>query len=132
MRPGNGILTYTANYSTHVLTVMNLLILVTWDFYGLQRKNCGNQIGTNYCPVCILVQVSDLSAEFSGSRRLVEAAAAQVVGDDDVGDGVEHELDVVSVCGARHVAVDLLGGGFVLSFELCLDVRRRLAVFLRA
>lgn len=111
---------------------MNLLILVPWDFYGLQRKNGGNQIGTNYCPVCILVQVSDLSAEFSGSRRLVEAAAAQVVGDDDVGDGVEHELDVVSVCGARHVAVDLLGGGFVLSFELCLDVRRRLAVFLRA
>lgn len=66
------------------------------------------------------------------ARRLVEAAPAQVVGDDDVGDGVEHELDVVGVGGARHVAVDLLGGGLVLRFELGLDVRSRLAVFLRA
>lgn len=63
---------------------------------------------------------------------LVEAAAAEVVGDDDVGDGVEHELDVVGVRGARHVAVDLLGGRFVLGFELRLDIRRRFAVFLRA
>lgn len=64
--------------------------------------------------------------------RLVEAAAAQVVGDDDVGHGVEHELDVVGVGGARHVAVDLLRGGLVLGLELRLYVRRRLAVFLRA
>lgn len=67
----------------------------------------------------------------SADRRLVEAAAAQVVGDDHVGHGVEHELDVVGVGGARHVAVDLLGGGFVLGFELSLDVRCRFAVFLR-
>lgn len=66
-----------------------------------------------------------------GRRRLVEAAAAQVVGDDHVGHGVEHELDVVGVGGARHVAVDLLGGGFVLGFELRLNVRCRFAVFLR-
>lgn len=65
-------------------------------------------------------------------RRLVEAAAAQVVGDDDVGDGVEHELDVVGVGGAGHVAVDLLGGRFVFGFELRLDVRGRFAVLLRA
>lgn len=66
-----------------------------------------------------------------GEARLVQAAAAQVVGDDHVGHGVEHELDVVGVGGARHVAVDLLRGGFVLRFELRLDVRRRFAVFLR-
>lgn len=65
-------------------------------------------------------------------RCLVEAAAAEVVRDDDVGDGVEHELNVVGVGGARHVAVDLLGGGFVLRFELSLDVGGRFAVFLRA
>lgn len=63
---------------------------------------------------------------------LVEAAAAEVVGDDDVGDGVEHELYVVGVGGAGHVAVDLLGGGLVLGLELRLDVRGRLAVLLRA
>lgn len=63
---------------------------------------------------------------------LVEAAAAQVVGDDDVSDGVEHELDVVGVGGASHVAVYLLGGGLVLRLELSLDVGGRLAVLLRA
>lgn len=62
---------------------------------------------------------------------LVEAATAQVVGDDNVGDGVEHELYVVGVGGAGHVAVDFLGRGFVLSLELGLDVRGRLAVLLR-
>lgn len=63
---------------------------------------------------------------------LIEAAAAQVVGDNDVSDGVEHELDVVGIGGAGHVAVDLLGGGFVLRLELGLDVRGRFAVFLCA
>lgn len=66
------------------------------------------------------------------ARRLVEAAAAKVVGDDDVGDGVEHELNVVGVSGAGHVAVDLLRGRLVLRFELGLDVSGRLAVLLRA
>lgn len=65
------------------------------------------------------------------ARCLVEAATAQVVGDDNVGDGVEHELYVVGVGGASHVAVDFLGCGFVLSLELGLDVRGRLAVLLR-
>lgn len=62
---------------------------------------------------------------------LVQAAAAQVVGDDHVGHGVEHELDVVGVGGARHVAVDLLRGRLVLCLELGLNVRRCLAIFLR-
>lgn len=61
---------------------------------------------------------------------LVESAAAQVVGDDDVGDGVEHELDVVCVRGAGHVAIDLFCGRLVFRLELRLDVGRRLAVLL--
>ena len=66
-----------------------------------------------------------------GSPHLVQTAASEVVGDDDVGDGVEDELDVLRVGGARHVAVDLLRRRLVLRLELRLDVRRRLAVLLR-
>ena len=61
----------------------------------------------------------------------VETAASQVVGDDDVGDGVEDELDVGGVGGARHVAVDLFGRRLVLGFELGLDVSCCFAVVLR-
>ena len=61
----------------------------------------------------------------------IETAASQVVGDDDVSDGIEDELDVGGVCGARHVTVDLFGRRFVLGFELCLDVSCCLAVVLR-
>ena len=39
---------------------------------------------------------------------LEESAVLEVVLDDDVGDGVEHELDVVGVGGTREVGVDLL------------------------
>lgn len=39
---------------------------------------------------------------------LEETAVFEVLFDDDVGDGVEHELDVFRVCGAGHVGVDLL------------------------
>lgn len=84
--------------------------------------------------MCVLRGVLCSYSQWGGLARssaLVEAAAAQVVGDDDVGDGVEHELDVVGVGGARHVAVDLLGGRLVLRLELGLDVRSRLAVLLR-
>ena len=61
----------------------------------------------------------------------VEAAAAQVVGDDDVSDGVKDELDVGGVGGARLVTVDLLRRALVLRLELRLDVRCRLLVRLR-
>ena len=64
-------------------------------------------------------------------RFLVEAAASEVVCDDDVGDGVEHELNVLCVGGAGHVAVDLLRRRLVFGFELGLDVGGRLAVFLK-
>lgn len=63
-------------------------------------------------------------------RRSVESAAAQVVGNDDIRDRVEHKLDVGRVRGTGHVAVDLFGGGFVLGFELRLDVGGRLPVLL--
>jgi len=62
----------------------------------------------------------------------VETAAPEVVGDDDVSDGVEDELDVGGVGGARHVAVDLFGRRFVLGFKLRLDVSCCLTVVLRA
>ena len=52
----------------------------------------------------------------------VQATPSEVVGDDDVGHGVEHHLDVSCICGAGHVTVDLLVGGAVLALELCLDV----------
>lgn len=39
---------------------------------------------------------------------LEETTILQVFFDDDVGYGVEHELDVLGVCGAGHVGVDLL------------------------
>ena len=67
-----------------------------------------------------------------GSPHLVQTAASEVVGDDDVGDGVEDELDVLRVGGAGHVAVDLLRRALVLRLELRLDVGRRLAVLLCA
>ena len=40
--------------------------------------------------------------------RLVEATASEVVGDDDVGDGVKDKLNILRVGGASHVAVNLL------------------------
>lgn len=58
----------------------------------------------------------------------VQAAAPQVVGNDDVGDRVKNHLDVVRVCGTRHVAVNLLVGGAVFALELCLDVGGRILV----
>lgn len=62
---------------------------------------------------------------------LVETAAAKVVGDNDVCDGVKYELDVVSVGSTSSVAVYILGGALVLSLELRLDVRRRCVELLR-
>lgn len=62
--------------------------------------------------------------ERSGSRGTgsVQAAASQVIGDDDVSDGVEHHLDVPCICGTGHVTVDLFIGWAVLALKLCLDV----------
>ena len=53
---------------------------------------------------------------------LVESTTPEVVGDDDVSDSIKHKLDILSVSGAGHVTVDLLGGALVLGLELSLDV----------
>lgn len=64
--------------------------------------------------------------------RLVKAATAQVVGYDDVGNGVEDELNVVGVGGACLVTVHFLRRALVLCLELCLDVGGRFLVGLLA
>ena len=76
--------------------------------------------------------VDQPSAAGATRRRSVEPAAAEVVGDDDVGDGVEDELNVVGVGGARLMTVDLLRCAFVLRLELCLDIGGSLLVRLLA
>jgi len=62
--------------------------------------------------------------------RSVEPATSQVVGYYDVGDGVEHELDVRSISCAGHVAINLLLGRLVLRLELGLYVGGCLVVVL--
>ena len=71
-----------------------------------------------------------MSCAASWFSFLVQPAPPEVVRDDDVCDGVEDELHVLRVGGARHVAVNLLRRRLVLRLELRLDVRGRLPVFL--
>lgn len=52
----------------------------------------------------------------------VQATPSEVVGDDDVGHGVKHHLDVSCIRGAGHVTVDFLIWRAILALELCLDV----------
>lgn len=52
----------------------------------------------------------------------VQATPSEVVGDDDVGHGVKHHLDVSCICGAGHVTVDFLIWRAILALELCLDI----------
>lgn len=61
---------------------------------------------------------------------LVETATFEIIGNDDIGDGVEDKLNIASVRRARHVTIDLLIRGLVLRLELRLDVRRCLVVIL--
>lgn len=61
---------------------------------------------------------------------LVQSASSEIVGDDDVCDGVENELYVVRVRRTSHVTVDLFGGRFVFGLELCLDVRGGFSILL--
>ena len=63
---------------------------------------------------------------------LVKPTTPEVVGDDDICHGVEDKLYVLSVGGAGHVTVDLLGGRLVLRLELSLDVGCGLSVLLGA
>lgn len=73
--------------------------------------------------------VSTVTRCTSGAR-LIQSASPEVVGYDHVSDGVKNELYVICVRRARHVAVDLFGGGFVLGLELRLDISCRLSVLL--
>lgn len=60
---------------------------------------------------------------------LEETAVFQVVFDNDVGNGVEYKLDVVGICGASKMRVDLLRLlALVEIFELHLYVRRGLLI----
>lgn len=54
--------------------------------------------------------------------RSVQATPSEVVGDNDIGDGVKHHLDVSCICGARHVTVDFFIRRAILALKLCLDV----------
>ena len=49
------------------------------------------------------------------STHLVETTTPEVVGDDDVSDSIKDELDILSVGGAGHVTVDLLGGALEIN-----------------
>ena len=70
---------------------------------------------------------------FQDTFFLKEAAVFEIVLDDDVGDGVEDEADVVGVGGAREVRVHLLGVlPLVQVLELQLDVARGVLVGLGA
>lgn len=62
----------------------------------------------------------------------VQAAASQVVGDDDISDCIEHHLDVPCVRGTGHVTVDLFIRRAVLALKLCLDVSSCVIVSVRA
>ena len=48
----------------------------------------------------------------------IESAAAQVVGDYDVSDGVKYKLNVVGICSKRLMAVDLFQRAPILRLKL--------------
>lgn len=54
--------------------------------------------------------------------RLVQATSPQIIGYDDVSNGVKYKLDVISICCACLVTVDLLRWTLVLRFKLGLNV----------
>ena len=64
--------------------------------------------------------------------NLIETAATQIVRDNHVCDCVEHELNVICVGGAGHVAVNLLCSRLILRLELRLDISGRFTVLLSA
>lgn len=54
--------------------------------------------------------------------RLVQATPPQIISYNDVSYGIEYKLDVISICCACLVTVDLLRWTFVLRFKLGLNV----------
>lgn len=63
---------------------------------------------------------------------LIQSASSQVIGDDDVGNGVEHELNIVRVSRTCHVTIDLFSSRFVFGLKLCLDVSSGFSILLRS
>lgn len=87
------------------------------------------------CPCvceCICVSVYRSIGSTTAIFILIETAATEIIGDNDICDCVEHELNVGCISGASRVAVDLLIACLVIRLELRLDVRGGLAVFLRS
>lgn len=59
----------------------------------------------------------------------VQPDLTQIVLDDDVGDGVEHKLHILGVCGTSELGVDLLDAlAFIQVLKLTVDVFGRLFV----
>lgn len=77
--------------------------------------------------------VRDVWLTFTSARLLEESAIFQVFFDDDVSHGIKHKLDVLRVCGAGHVGVDLFDvSAHVQVQELHLDVVTGILVSVRA
>ena len=68
----------------------------------------------------------------TASHVSVKSTAAEVVGNDDVSDGIKDELNVGGVGGACLVTVDLFHWAPILRLKLCLDVRSSLFVCRRS
>ena len=58
----------------------------------------------------VSVRLCRLIGSATGIFILIETAATEIIGDNDICDCVEHELNVVCISSASHVAVDLLSG----------------------
>lgn len=85
---------------------------------GLTAKQNGDIMNTAWSP-----QGPQRQTEPS-----VQATPPQVIGYDDISDGIKDKLDVVGVCGTGHVGVHLFAGGLVLALVLTLDVGDSLQV----
>lgn len=72
----------------------------------------------------------DLYYETRKTDPLVQSTPPKVVGDYDIRHGIENKLDILSVCGASHVAVNLFCCALVLSLELSLDIGGCLPILL--
>lgn len=84
--------------------------------------------GLGWSPECGWGCVTPVSPQLRAGTS-AEADVLEVVLDDDVGHGVEHELDVTGVGGAGEVGVNLLGLLVAVQvFELPLDVDGSLLV----
>lgn len=71
------------------------------------------------------------SSSFSWPPSLKKAAVLQVVFDDDVSDGVEHKLHVLSVSRTGKVGVNFLCVFFLVEvLKLGLDVTSSLVIFI--